>query len=106
MIPTPIGMVIDCPFEIQALQRVFGEYYDPHNPHEPSVEPLSPLSPRAHSPTPVYIPHYQTTHEPTYERSNEETEDMSEQLRCVEVVTAALDREIARLKAQLEDLEN
>ena len=101
-VPTPIGMAIDCPFEIQALQRVFGEYYDPHNPRDPSVEPPSP---RIHSPTPVYSPHYQPTHEPTFEPSNKQSEDMAEQVRRAEAVAAALDREIARLKTQLEALE-
>jgi hypothetical protein len=100
--PTPISMAIDCPFEMQALQRVFGEYYDPHNPRDPSVEPLSP---RVHSPTPVYSPHYQPTHEATFESSNKQAEDMAEQVRRAEAVAAALDREIARLKTQLEALE-
>ena len=64
------------------------------------------LRTRAHSPTPVYSPHYQPTQEPTYDQSNEQTEDMTQQLRRVEVVTTTLDREIARLKAQLEALDN
>ena len=105
-IPTPIGMDMDCPFEIEALQRVFGEYYDPHNPREPSVDPSSP---RTHSPTPVYRPHYQTTYQTTYpstyEPIYENAEDMTEQIGSAEVVTEALDREIARLKTQLETLQ-
>lgn len=96
-VPTPIGMAIDCPSEAEAMQRVFGEYYDPHHPRDPSAEPLSP---RVDGPAREHSPHYQ----PTYAPSKGQEDDMAEQLRRAEVVTAALDREIARLKAQLEAL--